>query len=568
MKHPYILALLLIMLASSMALAQPDLSRRDVIDSLRIPMDITWGPDDWIWFAEKGGRVGRVDPSTGEMRVVYQVADLWESSEAGLLGMALYPTLRDTPYVFLAYTYYEEQEVRLKLIRYKFNGTTLRDSTMIFHRVAANAYTNGGRMTVTPDRKILMTVGDADQDAFAMSPYFLGGKVLRMNLDGSVPSDNPSRLAPTPINLLWSWGHRDGRGIVALPSGAVYEVEQGKDSVDELNLIQRRRNYGWPRVIGLCDQVAEQRPCSDSNVAVPARLWRNNIYPSGIEYYNNTAIPEFANSLLMVTLDEKDLRQLKLPVSQNSEEIIHFDSEFGRLRDLCVAPDGRVFLATSNRDERGIGTNYPGSDKIIEIGGNRALALLGTPVITGDSLTNFHAGDSVVATFTASNFDPTNVFTLEISDRLGSFLNARAIGATNANTGTSIVGVIPCDTLGASGYRFRVVASNPSALKTDATTGFRIIPAPTAVISPSVDITLCPGDSIVLRGRIGVDNRWSTGEVGESIIARTPGNYFVVAYTNGCPRFSDTITITMSPMPQPNIQLLGQNTLDAGGRFA
>jgi glucose/arabinose dehydrogenase len=558
-----------LMLGANRASAQtPDLTKRDVVTGLKVPVEITWGPDDWIWFAEKGGRVGRVNPTTGEIKVVYQVTDLWESNEAGLLGMAVYPTLRDSPYVFLAWTYFEEAEVRMRLVRFRYDGRTLRDSTMIFHRVAANAYTDGGRLTVTPDRHILMTVGDADQDMFAQSPWFLGGKVLRMNLDGSVPSDNPSVGAPTPVNLLWSWGHRDGRGIVALPSGTVFEAEQGKDSVDELNVIQRRRNYGWPRVIGTCDQVAEQKFCSDSNVVAPVRMWRSLIYPSGIDYYNSAAIPEFANSLLLVTLDERDLRQLKLSGSSVTAEIIHYDNEFGRLRDLCIAPDGRIFLATSNRDEKGIGSNYPGSDKIIELGGNRALALLGTPEIRGDSALAFNAGDPVSATFSASNFDPSNVFTLEISDANGSFAAPRVIATLQGRNGDTLNGFIPCDTSLGSRYHFRIRSSSPAQSKTDQSTGYRIIAAPPAVISPAVGATICPGDSVTLRARIGGDNHWSNGMVGDSIRVGDAGAYFVVSFSNGCPRYSDTIAVTISPLPAPVIQLLGTNTLDAGARFA
>lgn len=567
MKYPYVLILLALLL-NTYAHAQDGLSRRDVITGLKVPVEITWGPDDWIWFAEKGGRVGRVDPSTGEMRTVYQVVDLWESNESGLLGMAVYPTLRDTPYVFLAWTYYEESEVRLKLVRYKFDGTTLRDSTLIFHRVTANAYTNGGRLTITPDRKVLMTVGDADQPMFAQSPFFLGGKVLRMNFDGSVPSDNPSRLAPTPINLLWSWGHRDGRGIVALPNGTVFSVEQGRDSIDELNVIQRRRNYGWPRVEGRCDQVAEMKFCSDSNVVQPARMWVRNIYPSGLDYYNNPAIPEFANSLLMVTLDEKDLRRLTLNGTAITSETTHFDDEFGRLRDLCVAPDGRIFLATSNRDERGIGTNYAGADKIVEIGGNRAIALLGTPQVSGDSALTFYAGDSVRVSFTASSFDASNVFSLQISDGTGSFTGARTLGTLAGRSGGVIAAMIPCDTSGLDRYRFRIASSSPPTTKTDVTSGFRIVPAPIAVISPSRSLSICPGDSVVFRARLGVENRWSTGAVGDSIVVRDTGSYHVISYANGCPRYSDTISVSFAPLPQPRIQLLGTATLDAGARFS
>lgn len=172
----------------------------------------------------------------------------------------------------------------------------------------------------------------------------LSGKILRINLDGTLPSDNP--LAGSPI---WSLGHRNAQGLV-FAKGRLYSAEHGNTTDDEVNIIQKGRNYGWPNVEGYCNNGSEPAFCSSNNVVEPIQAWSPTIAPSGLDYYNSTAIPQWRNSLLLAVLKDSELLQLKLNDAGDRVEAVntYYKSTYGRLRDVCVAPDGKVYLITSN----------------------------------------------------------------------------------------------------------------------------------------------------------------------------------------------------------------------------
>ncbi|MCS7084699.1 MAG: PQQ-dependent sugar dehydrogenase, partial [Bacteroidia bacterium] len=164
--------------------------------------------------------------------------------------------------------------------------------------------------------------------------------------------------------------------------GRLYSSEHGPNSDDEINIIEQARNYGWPNVYGYCNDVTETNFCQLNNVKEPIRAWTPTIAPSGLAYYGHSAIPEWQHSLLLVALNAngRDLRVLKLNEpngEQIVQETIHFDNVYGRLRAVCVSPDGRVFISTSNRDQ--YGTPGPNDDKIIEISGQN------TPPVLSDA---------------------------------------------------------------------------------------------------------------------------------------------------------------------------------------
>ncbi|MEJ7914343.1 MAG: PQQ-dependent sugar dehydrogenase, partial [Chitinophagaceae bacterium] len=182
------------------------------------------------------------------------------------------------------------------------------------------------------------------------------GKILRINLDGSIPSDNP-----VVNNPVWSLGHRNAQGLTA-NGNRLYASEHGPESDDEINIIEKGRNYGWPQVKGLCNETSEQVFCSANNVAQPIKTWTPTAAVCGLEFYNADAIPQWKNSLLLATLKNSRLYQLKL--SAGGTEVVEtnefFNGVYGRMRDLCVAPDGKVYICTGN------GSN----DKIIVVSGN------------------------------------------------------------------------------------------------------------------------------------------------------------------------------------------------------
>ena len=181
----------------------------------------------------------------------------------------------------------------------------------------------------------------------------LNGKILRLNLDGTVPADNPIHGNP-----LWTKGNRNAQGLV-FANNILYESEHGPDSDDEINIIEKGRNYGWPTVKGFCDNGSEKTFCAANNVKEPIKAWTPTAALSGMDYYNDTLIPEWKNSLLVVALKNSRLYQLKLNAAHNAitETNEFFNGVFGRMRDVCISPDGKVYICTSNGD----------GDKIVEI---------------------------------------------------------------------------------------------------------------------------------------------------------------------------------------------------------
>jgi glucose/arabinose dehydrogenase len=144
-----------------------------------------------------------------------------------------------------------------------------------------------------------------------------------------------------------------------LANNKLYSSEHGPDNDDEVNLIVKGKNYGWPNIEGLCNTTEEQAFCALYDVAEPLIAWTPTIAPSGMTYYNSDLLPQWKNSLLMVTLKGTKLVQLKL--DDAGEKVIEskdfFLNQFGRIRAVCQSPEGRIYLATSN------GAN----DKIIEV---------------------------------------------------------------------------------------------------------------------------------------------------------------------------------------------------------
>ncbi len=333
-----------------------------IASGLDTPWEILWGPDDHIWITERYGRVSRLNPETREISELVRIDEVHEQSESGLLGLVLHPEFPTQPFVFLVYNYLESSQIKERLVRYTYSNEELVSPLTLLEGIAGNGNHNGSRLVIDADHKLYMTTGDAGNTATSQNLTSLNGKVLRLNLDGTVPDDNPF-----PGSYIWSWGHRNAQGLVISPSGTIYSSEHGPSSDDEVNIIEKGRNYGWPNVKGICDQPTETSFCADSNVFEPIVTWTPTLAVAGTDFYSHTAIPEWTNSVLVTAL--KAARVVALKLSEDGKSVLqeeaYFQNWYGRLRDICVSPDGRVFLAVTNRDGRG--TIKPGDDRIVQI---------------------------------------------------------------------------------------------------------------------------------------------------------------------------------------------------------
>ena len=347
---------------SQIFIGTTEVDTNSIVTNLDTPWEILWGPDDHIWFTERYGRISRVHPGTGVLTELITIGEVYEQSESGLLGMVLHPDFINHPYVFVVYTYFESSSIKERLVRYTYSEGTLNSPLTLLEGIDGAGNHDGSRLVIDKDLKIYMTTGEATNQNLSQDLNSLNGKVLRLNLDGSVPDDNP-----ISGSFVWSWGHRNAQGLVISQAGIMYSSEHGPSSDDEVNIIEKGRNYGWPTVRGFCDTGTENEFCADSNVFEPIAAWTPTLAVAGADFYHQGGIPEWHNALLVTSLKASQLTVLKLSQDGRSvdQEESFFTGWFGRLRDVCISPDGRIFLAVSNRDGRG--TVRAGDDRIVEV---------------------------------------------------------------------------------------------------------------------------------------------------------------------------------------------------------
>ena len=325
---------------------------REVIGNLDIPWEIKWGYDGFIWMTERPGIVSRVNVETGEKNVILDIQNTVYSgnNEAGLLGMEFHPEFSTNHILFMTYTFIQGNQIkeRLSSFTYNINSETLENEQILLNNI--NGYTThiGSRILALEDLTILISTGDAQDQPASQDIDELTGKILRMDISednfGGIPADNP-----IPNSYVWSWGHRNAQGLELAPNGIIYSSEHGPTTDDELNILVPNRNYGWPYVQGFCDEPTETDFCEQNNVVEPLANWTPTIAPSDIIWYDHPAIPEFQNTLLMTVLKNKML--VRFEFSEDGQSVTNetefFQYEWGRLRDICVSPDGKIYLATN-----------------------------------------------------------------------------------------------------------------------------------------------------------------------------------------------------------------------------
>lgn len=328
----------------------------DLVDDSQIPWELVWGGDDMLWCSERKGRVIRIDPATGEYDTVLDLNVTFNGQgEPGLLGMVQHPDFPEDPRVWVVYCD-GQFSVSEHLSVFEWNGTELVNEQELLSLPGAQIH-NGSRLLFLPDNTLLMTTGDAGNTDNSQDLESLNGKILRLNMDGTIPEDNPF-----PNSLVYTWGNRNAQGLCIGPNGLVYASEHGQNQDDEFNLVEAGRNYGWPNVQGVCNTNSEAAFCEEWNVMEPLESWTPCIAVNGLEYYTHEAIPEFQGKVLMAVLGGLSAQYERLSVLELSEdgldvlsEETYFSSFNQRIRDIAVNPYTGAFYLAFN------GIQYPGS---------------------------------------------------------------------------------------------------------------------------------------------------------------------------------------------------------------
>jgi glucose/arabinose dehydrogenase len=321
-----------------------------VLRGLDTPWSIAFAPDGRWFITERPGRI-RVVENGQLLPDPWMTFDVWERerSEAGLLGIALDPQFAQNHFVYLAYTYQASGRLQNRLVRLREDPGTKRgvEDRVLFDGVLGGENHDGGRVKFGPDGKLYWTMGESFVANLAQDQASPSGKILRLNPDGSVPSDNP-----IPSSPVYSMGHRNPQGLAWQPgTGRLYATEHGPSGQqgcchDEVNYIEPGKNYGWPAIRGDQTRDGLERPVLHSGSST---TWA----PGGAAFVSQGP---WAGSLLFVGLrgqalyrveiDQQDPRRAQLAETRLS-------GQYGRLRDVVEGPDGALYLLTSNRDGRG-----------------------------------------------------------------------------------------------------------------------------------------------------------------------------------------------------------------------
>lgn len=324
--------LFVIILLASIILTGCELNQDNMevlVEGLDTPWAIDFLPDGTVIFTERSGKISIFD---GELREIAQLP-VSEVSESGLLGIIVDPEFEQNSFVYVYYTYEENDEILNRVSRFQM-GQELFNETVLLDNIPGEKFHDGGRIKFGPDNKLYITTGDATNPSSAQDINSLAGKILRMNKDGTIPQDNPFG------NYVYSYGHRNPQGL-AWRNGVLYSSEHGPRRNDEINIIKKGDNYGWPNIE--CDG---QLRCYSEFTLAPSgiAIHDNNLYVAGLR----------GAQVRKLELDDKGENIL------NEEEMI---TGLGRIRDV-VEYQGYLYIATSNKDGRGLPRQN--DDKIIK----------------------------------------------------------------------------------------------------------------------------------------------------------------------------------------------------------
>ena len=349
-----------------------DLNTDVIVDGLNNPWEIVFGPDGEIYFTERDGRIWKLS-EFGDAKVI-QTFPKSGAVEGGTLGLALHPEFEKNKKIYVYQTNLELEFYQNKIFSFTVENDVLTDKQIILDGIPGAPWHDGGRIQFGPDEKLYISTGDAISPGLSQDLSSLAGKILRINPDGTIPEDNPFESSP-----VFSYGHRNPQGLAWSTNGMFVSSEHGPSGElgyghDEVNIILKGKNYGWPNIVG---------NSSDENFVNPLiHSGQSTWAPSGMVFYDSDKISSFNGKFLIGTLRGEHL--MVVEISDDGSLIStekFFDGDFGRIRTAQIDHDGNLYLLTAN------GNN----DKIIRISE--------TPLENVEKFTSQESGDDLTSLY-------------------------------------------------------------------------------------------------------------------------------------------------------------------------
>jgi glucose/arabinose dehydrogenase len=333
------------------AQTQSNFKVETVIPNLEIVWSIVWAPDGRMFFTERPGRVRVFEKGTLRPQPVFVVPDVEPRGESGLMSIALHPQFAANHLLYLSYAYNSNGQQQVRVVRYRETPNGFVDRKVIIENVPAAQFHAGCRLRFGPDAKLYITTGDATDRQIAQQLNSLGGKILRLNDDGTVPADNPFAGHSDVLPEIWAYGSRNAQGIDFQPgTNLLWETEHGPSGFDgpgggdEVNVIERGKNYGWP--------VIHHRQTRDG-MESPILEYTPACAPGSGTFYRGSQFPQFKGNFFFGCLAGRRI----IRVVTNGRQVVSqenlLEAKYGRIRDVAEGPDGYIYFSTSNRDGRG-----------------------------------------------------------------------------------------------------------------------------------------------------------------------------------------------------------------------
>ena len=321
-------------------------------DGFEIPWGMAFLPDNRmmvtdrigdLWIVEKDGK--------DKVKVSGEIPNVRSKGQGGMLDVAVQPDFNTNSYIYLSYSDYSENKSHTSLIRAKLVNNSLVNFQIIF-RFEEKFFTKrslhfGSRIIFDDKGFIFFCIGDRGDRDLAQNLDMPNGKIYRIRDDGTVPIDNPFYYTKGAIKSIWSYGHRNPQGLAIHPSTRqLWEAEHGPRGGDEVNIILRGHNYGWPVITYGKNYSGTiiSKLTHHEGMDQPVFHWTPSIAVCGIAFYDGSQFPEWKNNLLATSLKYERLHRVELDGMNMVKDEIIFEAE-SRVRDVEVGPDGIIYVA-------------------------------------------------------------------------------------------------------------------------------------------------------------------------------------------------------------------------------
>jgi glucose/arabinose dehydrogenase len=351
----FIISILIILIFCQPVYSAEAVTTETLATGLGVPWGMAIMPDNTLLISQREGRLSLLNLNSGSLTDITGLPAIKVSGQGGLFDVALSPDYANNQWIYLSYSKDISGQGATTLARAKIAGNSLIDwqDLLVTKSTTDTSAHFGGRITFDNKNHIFLSVGERGFRPNAQDLSTHAGSILRLNLDGSVPADNPFVNDKNALPEIWSYGHRNPQGLFFNKiTEQLWEIEHGPRGGDEINLIKAGKNYGWP-VISFGLEYYTPRAVGEgtekAGMEQPIKVYVPSIAPSSIIQYMGNAFPQWHNNLLAGALKLQHLNRIVLDEhDQAVSETRLLRNVEGRIRNIIESPEGWLYVSTDD----------------------------------------------------------------------------------------------------------------------------------------------------------------------------------------------------------------------------